>query len=224
MHCYRADHWQSLTGTRFILDGSKYNFIKMGKSHIIWLIWFLSPAFYFQQPMPWPNGTRLPFFDFSQWGFYVIKYSKNREQGRLIFGLLICNQRWFCEKCCHTILAKWSIWVCIWRSCQNNKFSSILTGMLVNRKMIFTQKWFFMSIEYCIIHIWILFLYKSENMAIKIALVMEKAKLVNFLPYLGLGFIQNEIVRYRYFQMFEFLELIRFEVWESIFLYQWNHF
>jgi len=49
-------------------------------------------------------------------------------------------------------------------------------------------------------------------MAIKIALVMEKAKLVNFLPYLGLGFIQNEIVRYRYFQMFEFLELIRFEV------------
>ena len=61
-------------------------------------------------------------------------------------------------------------------------------------------------------------------MAIKIALVMEKAKLVNFLPYLGLGFIQNEIVRYRYFQMFEFLELIRFEVWESIFLYQWNHF
>ena len=126
-------------------------------------------------------------------------------QGRLIFYLLICNQRWFCEKCCHMILAKWSIWVCIWRSCQNNKFSSILTGMLVNRKMIFTQKWFFMSIEYCIIHIWILFLYKSENMAIKIALVMEKEKLVNFLPYLGLGFIwSNETVRYRYFQMLEF--------------------
>ena len=49
-----------------------------------------------------------------------------------------------------------------------------------------------MSIEYCIIHIWILFLYKSENMAIKIALVMEKEKLVNFLPYLGLGFIWSK--------------------------------
>ena len=32
-------------------------------------------------------------------------------------------------------------------------------------------------------------------MAIKIALVMEKEKLVNFLPYLGLGFIWSKYDR-----------------------------